>query len=108
VALQATQHIPGIELELGAKLKACGDKAPMLSLDCGRALSFQTKIEWRGLSWFWLIEMSAKKLDKIAKEKKDVTFILPRPGCSNGGLKWEEVKPIISFLPDNVWVISNE
>jgi len=34
--------------------------------------------------------------------------VLPRPGCSNGGLDWEtEVKPVISkILSDRVWVIT--
>lgn len=32
--------------------------------------------------------------------------VLPRPGCGNGRLTWEQVKPVIKFLPDNVWVIS--
>jgi hypothetical protein len=44
-----------------------------------------------------LIERSARELLKIIEVKtiKEAVY-LPRPGCGNGRLKWEDVKKILS------------
>jgi hypothetical protein len=44
-----------------------------------------------------LIERSARELLKIIELKriKEAVY-LPRPGCGNGRLKWEDVKKILS------------
>ncbi|HEV2379850.1 MAG TPA: hypothetical protein VG206_08650 [Terriglobia bacterium] len=31
--------------------------------------------------------------------------LLSRPGCGNGWLRWQEVKPMVMMLSENVWVI---
>mgnify|MGYP001580901715 CR=1 FL=1 len=54
-----------------------------------------------------LIKESASQLAVVAGAYSNKTFVLPRPGCGNGGLKWEDVKPVIEpILPDNVHVIT--
>jgi hypothetical protein len=42
--------------------------------------------------------------------KPHLPFILPRPGCSNGGRTWVEVKPILErYLKEDCWwVVGNE
>jgi len=37
---------------------------------------------------------------------REIKGNLPRPGCGNGHRTWEEVKPLLDGLPDNVWVIT--
>ena len=32
-------------------------------------------------------------------------FVMPRPGCGNGQLTWEKVRPLLVDLPDTVFVI---
>lgn len=38
----------------------------------------------------------------------DREYVMPRPGCGNGQLNWEDVRPILEPLPDNVKVITWE
>jgi len=68
--------------------------------------SFPTKNHWRDRASILLIQKSAELLLLLMEDNRGYNWILPRPGCGNGGLKWETVKPVIEFLPDNVWVIS--
>ena len=44
-----------------------------------------------------LIQRSARELLKIIEVKKIKEAVyLPRPGCGNGRLKWEDVKKFLS------------
>ena len=74
----------------------------------GRSLiTFPVKHNWYENADLNLILRSAEQLAGYANSCKELTFILPRPGCGNGGLTWEQVKPVIEdILPSNVWVIS--
>lgn len=68
---------------------------------------FPVKHSWEMDADLDLIKKSATQLRKVAQSKWGIgmTFILPRPGCGNGRLKWEDVKEVIGpILPDNVWV----
>ncbi len=75
----------------------------VLTLD-GIPWAFQSKLHWKDNSPLSIIEMSAKMLDMYAKAEKNITFHLPFPGISLGGLKREVVLPLIQNLPDNVLV----
>lgn len=107
-ALEAMQRMPGIALALGSAVQRGGNK--IYSFDKGRrgprVLTFPTKHKFYEKSDLKLIRQSALRLCEIAKKHPNVKFILPRPGCGNGGLKWPTVKPVISMLPDNVSIIS--
>ena len=74
-------------------------------------ITFPVKDAWSEKAKIELIERSAEELIEMTiphfeiKEK----IYLPRPGCGNGGLKWEDVKPEIEkILTDQVVVISKE
>ena len=58
-----------------------------------------------------LISDSCKRITyMIAKrEDKSITVYIPRPGCSNGGLEWSEVKKVIEeILVDDNYVICSK
>ena len=74
-------------------------------------LAFPTKYHFKDNSDLKLIEKSAIELKKWSDNNPQYKkIILPRPGCNNGGLKWEEVKPILSkvLTEDKFIVITNE
>jgi hypothetical protein len=61
-------------------------------------ITFPVKRNWWEVADLALIERSARELLKIIEVKRIRGAIyLPRPGCGNGRLKWEDVKKI--FLP---------
>lgn len=76
----------------------------------GRGLiaSFQTKEHWKFDSPLWLIQSSTDVLAENARSLPKWTFHLPLPGCALGGLKKEDVLPILAELPDNVIVYTDE
>lgn len=105
-ALEARGRFPGIDLELGKKIRAHGNIVQPLR--GGSIYSFPVKHHWSDDADPRLILTSACELALIAYENSHQRFILPRPGCGNGHLSWEnEVRGLIGdFLPDNVVVIT--
>ena len=65
---------------------------------------FKVKNHWADPAEIELIKESAKQLTKIALERKNITFHMNYPGIGNGKLKIEDVKHILSILPDNVLI----
>lgn len=73
------------------------------------AIGFPTKRDFRQPSELALIERSAKQLQVIIEAMDWSNVLLPRPGCSNGGLEWKNVKPILEpIFDDRVTIISKE
>jgi hypothetical protein len=72
-------------------------------------VSFPTKYHWREKSNIDLIRRSAIQLYTISQAMGWAKILLPRPGCSNGGLDWEtQVRPtLIKILDERFWIISN-
>lgn len=71
--------------------------------------SFPTKHRWDQKSDIELIKQSAWFLKNALQAWPFGRIILPRPGCANGGLKWEDVKPQIELiLDDRFTLITNE
>lgn len=109
VAFQATQKIPGFAKMLGEYIKHYGNAPGYLRTEPDEygVFIFPTKHNWWEKSSIDLILAGAHVLFEYASRASDCEYILPRPGCSNGKLLWEDVKPVIEFLPDNVKVITN-
>lgn len=60
------------------------------------------------LSTLELVEESLKQLVEYVDSFENVTVLLPRPGCSNGGLDWyKDVKPLCNKYLDNRFTIIN-
>ena len=103
-ALDAKVKVPGLEVDLGRHLTKNGNTPTYL--DDYRILTFPTKKHWRDNSDPKLIRKSAMVLKVLADKNPGLNFVLPRPGCGCGNLKWEDVKKLLVDLPDNVTVIS--
>jgi len=50
---------------------------------------------WACLADIVIIERSCRYLRIFAENRGFRRVALPRPGCGNGGLRWEEVKPVL-------------
>lgn len=66
-----------------------------------KIVSFPTKNHWRNPSDIKLIKRSAEKLMSLANEHGWKRVALPKPGCFNGGLSWDDVKDIIKPILDH-------
>jgi hypothetical protein len=108
-AREALDRWPELGLVLGKSIRAFGNTVQLLS-DQHRIWSFPVKHRWNEPADLKLIQKSASQLMFLAmasgNEHEDYTWVLPRPGCGNGQLAWEDVEPIVRALPDNVMVIT--
>lgn len=114
VALQAKTRIPKIDKTLGRFIKWYGNRVLWLEANevtYSGMMSFPVKHHWREKADLELIKKSALDLKELAEKDYLRDFILPRPGCSNGGRSWIlEVAPLLRSLdlPENILVISPE
>lgn len=101
-ALEATRQVEGIERILGNRIKEVGN-VPGFLLENLPLIIFPVKHNWWEPASIELIKMSTAWLKEYAENNGIVSqFHLPRPGCGNGRLRWEDVKPLLECLPDNV------
>jgi hypothetical protein len=105
VAKQAAERYPELPETWGEFTRALG--GGVFVDDEFNLFAFPTKHHWREPSSLSLIEKSARELEWFAldPERSAKTFAMPRPGCGLGGLKWEEVRPLLVRLPDNVVIL---
>lgn len=112
-AKEAATRWPTLPKLLGAHIKENGNvvaefikHTDALSLKPEYHLaSFPVKHKWMDEADPDLILQSANSLSTRAVNSNGLTFLLPRPGCGNGRLKWADVKPLLSILPGNVLII---
>lgn len=65
-------------------------------------LNFPTKNHWRGPSKLSWIEAGLDKFAKTYREKGITSISFPKLGCGNGGLDWNEVRPIMEYFLEPV------
>ncbi len=104
-AKEAAQRYPKLPKELGYSIKTFGNEIAWFFHDTQELISFPVKHNWWEKADLDLIKKSTEDLYGITTCFPKDTFILPKPGCGNGQLKWEEVEPILKVLPDSVWII---
>ena len=110
VAGQARKRFPGIEVALWQYL-ARGSNSVVFPTEYPSLFYFPVKHQWREHASLPLIVRSSVQLAEIIECQSKISgqrdsYLLPRPGCGVGGLRWEDVKPTIEeILPDEVWVI---
>lgn len=104
VALQANMKLPGLALAVGAHLSSRGNHVfwlPQFNL-----FTFPVKREWSQAAIPELIAQSSTELLRLVDQYvPTATIYMPRPGCGNGWLDWGIVKPVISDVLDDRFVI---
>jgi len=116
IAKDFNERFPGLAKQWGERTQEIIDgKMPTNIIVSGFFLepcrvSFPTKHHWKDKSDIKLIERSAGLLYAISQAIGWKKILVPRPGCSNGGLNWEkDVKPILEKVFDDRFdVITNE
>ena len=105
-AREARDRFPGFDKILGFKLQHLGNHLILHTPQ--QLITFPVKHHWDEPADLDLISRSARELAFVARELHWQTFLLPRPGCGNGGLRWEAVKVWLerAELPDNVIVVT--
>lgn len=107
VALQAKQRYPEIATWLGNKIKRSGNMCYVY--DVAKIITFPTKHHWSLSADIELIRESCRQLMHIINMRDIACVLLPKPGCSNGKLHWEDVRPVIEhLLDDRVFVVDRK
>lgn len=106
-ALEAKKKFPDIDYTLGRVIKQFGNHVHPLRIDGQKVIySFPVKHNWWEQADIDLIKQSCRELAEFAKGAGHKLILLPRPGCGNGHLRWEYVKPVIEeLLPCNVVIV---
>jgi O-acetyl-ADP-ribose deacetylase (regulator of RNase III) len=68
---------------------------PTGSLQPQYIINFPTKQHWRGKSKIEYIQRGLEDLVRVVQEYGIRSIALPPLGCGHGGLRWEQVKPLI-------------
>lgn len=106
IAQQARDRFIDFDLAVGRGIEEFGNVPFTIGYFDGDWYStFPVKHKWFEQADLELIEQSAKILVynvTVARQRK---VLLPRPGCGNGGLSWEDVKRVISPILDDRFTI---
>lgn len=118
VALTAKNMWPEFPVYLGQLVKHKGNVVhSVMNEDRYWIWSFPVKHNYWEKADIKLIEQSCKQLVDLADEfehfrllqpitGRNISVALPRPGCGNGRLKWEDVKPICEkYLDDRFFIV---
>lgn len=107
-ALQAKRRYPGLDIRIGNMIKKRGNHVWIFDMGYDitgaptRIVTFPVKHHWQEPADLQLIAQSAKELkSKLGSSKA----YMPRPGCGNGGLSWDEVRPILVDLLDDRFTV---
>lgn len=102
VARQALVHFPDLPEVLGKLIAEHGNHVHILG---DGFVSFPVEES----AWEWpdprLIERSARELRKLADHEGWELVVVPRPGCGGGGLKWQDVRPLVEPWFDDRFVV---
>lgn len=106
VALQARNRFLGIEDRIGRFITRHGNHVQRFAVDAPYdLLTFPVKHGWREPADPVLIALSAGELEALVDREDYDVVLLPRPGCGNGHLDWDDVKPLLTFLDDRFWAV---
>ena len=112
IAKQATNKYPFFPKMLGHALQSYGN-VPMTFKTASignkyidlRIFTLPVKHNWFEKADIDLITSSLEKLVKLVDNTDIEEVYMVRPGCGNGKLNWDDVKPIIEPLLDDRFII---
>lgn len=100
-AREAALRYPTLPLQLGRRLQRLGNRVHFFAEF--NLFTFPVKHRWMDDADPSLIVDSVGQFSNQLLESCE--YVMPRPGCGNGGLVWEDVRSLLAGLPDNVKVI---
>jgi hypothetical protein len=103
VALQAAQRFPDLPFVLGAAIEVDGNHVH--AFRDFRVFSFPVKQPWIEPADPDPIQQSARQLWYAFWKMNLDKVYMARPGCGNGQLKWEDVKPLIAPILDDRFIV---
>lgn len=96
-----------LQRRLGRYLEQCGNHVGVLLPPPPLTLVvFPVKHEWMQEADPVLISQSVHELIALADRLSWQRVVLPRPGCGNGGLTWDQVGPLCYPLDDRFTVVT--
>lgn len=106
VAQQAAERCRGLAKTLGTWATTVGGFYPAAVAE-HRIITFTVKRHWRERAIPSLIERSAIQIKTLALGlqpfcPKILPLYMVRPGCGNGGLRWEDVRPLLEPIFNSV------
>jgi hypothetical protein len=111
-AKEARDDYPGIDTRLGKLLAKHGNHVFLLDDHAqtnGWLFSYPVKDHWREKATYIQVRQSAEELVTIVTALDINRIAIPRPGCGNGGLKWQLAGPMLAtILDDRFHVITFE
>lgn len=103
IAKEAAEKFPGLPLKVGKHIKRFGNRGAFF--DEFGIFTFPTKHHWNLDSDPDLIHMSCKNLMLSSNFYGFTSIYMPRVGCGNGKLLWEDVEPILDSVLDSRFII---
>lgn len=105
IAKQAMLRYPELPTIFGKHVKKYGNTPCEYKTVFGTSIvSLPTKHHWRGVSDLCLIRKSLQLIKKMFPD--NLRIALPRPGCGNGGLIWDDIKIYIEYmLPEDRFIV---
>lgn len=101
-AREASRRIPSLERRFAELLSEHGNRVMRLARYRGADLaSFPVKHHWHEQADPELIRRSAHQLVAVAEKFDYQKIVIPRPGCGNGALQWNDVRAIVSEILDD-------
>lgn len=92
-ALQAKKRYPGLAKYAAERVRSNGNVVQ--AIKAHNLILFPVKHHWPDQADLSLIETSANQLAWHADEHNLGRILLPRPGCGNGRVEWDDVCPIL-------------
>lgn len=108
IAREAMIRFPSLPLALGAMIAHYGNHVTYHWIADRELLTMPVKHNWWEEADPKLIERSAEELVRFADNapyQRSIRIWLPRPGCGNGRLRWQDVRPIIAPILDGRFTV---